>query len=596
MPVKSTQQRLFHILLFLFVLASPSVSLSAEMTPQDMQQLDPAEMVFSEGFGSKDFRFNDPACSAEYIKSRLGQPDEETDIWLNYNSRYGIDFLLAGPLGPIREIRLNKGFKGQLSSGITPLSKNDVFAIYGKPAAEESVQDLSSGNGNRILYKKDNQSKIRYRESRILFWFDGDRIDQIVLFPGPFVQHVRAHEETVRGSGSRKLERCLPPWSEADRFFARLRRMLENLVRVSVFLGTTVVSVIAFVFLSRLNDAKKGMPPLALIAAYVLIGLLSYYLIGSFVDMGRLHLLNGYAIALGVGLYFQNKADEFAVRKLSKNHLIASLLGLLLGVAFLYLVYLAYHFLVYIIPHVLSGFYRWPEPEGFLICGIIGTVNSIGFHWRLEKQRISHFWLKTALLIIMLLPFIFLAFEEDSLDGVLYALGMANHFWIFLLPVLVSLFAVNLSIAKGKNKVFTTAMAVLAGLLIWFAPMVAAFYIGENVRPAEAVTSLALGISFGLAIRIQHAFVRMFFRKESPSLLWVFPKALVGIIFLYAVYLVFFIGVVIITWPYFSGDFSEILAFFIVPLGLGVCGIVGVVNALTYSAFTRKGKKREISS
>jgi len=82
------------------------------------------------------------------------------------------------------EIRLNKGFKGKLASGISMSStKQDVFKIYGEPIFKEAIEDLSGHFTDRVLFKsKDGIAKIYYNDKGVLFWFMEDKINQIVVY------------------------------------------------------------------------------------------------------------------------------------------------------------------------------------------------------------------------------------------------------------------------------------------------------------------------------------------------------------------------------------------------------------------------------
>ena len=83
----------------------------------------------------------------------------------------------------IGEIRLNRGFRGKLNSGISLSSTmEDVFGVYGSPDSEKTVDDFQGHYGNRTLYKSGTRNKIFYNENGLLFWFNGDRINQIVAF------------------------------------------------------------------------------------------------------------------------------------------------------------------------------------------------------------------------------------------------------------------------------------------------------------------------------------------------------------------------------------------------------------------------------
>lgn len=57
----------------------------------------------------------------EQVKAKLGPPDEEEDGWLSYRDKYGLDFMFS-PSGVLLEIRMNPGFRGRLTSGISLVS------------------------------------------------------------------------------------------------------------------------------------------------------------------------------------------------------------------------------------------------------------------------------------------------------------------------------------------------------------------------------------------------------------------------------------------------------------------------------------------
>ncbi|MHC4532542.1 MAG: hypothetical protein ACYS6K_01190 [Planctomycetota bacterium] len=106
------------------------------------------------------------------------------DRWLSYKQTFGLDFWF-GNNGILSEIRLNPGFRGQLiGTGISlASSKRKVFVAYGEPLEEKEIDDLHRKNNHRVLYKKENISRIYYEDTSLIFWFNGDRINQIVTFP-----------------------------------------------------------------------------------------------------------------------------------------------------------------------------------------------------------------------------------------------------------------------------------------------------------------------------------------------------------------------------------------------------------------------------
>lgn len=153
-------------------------------------------VTVEEGVGFDDIIVGDIKCTGEFIKAKLGEPDKEVkdkkDWWINYRKKYGLDFWLNPQENTLYEIRLNKGFKGKLRSGISMSStKQDVFDIYGKPIRKEVVEDLHQRFDNRVLlfrkpawinrWRKPYYAKIHYNEEGLLFWFDGDAISQIVI-------------------------------------------------------------------------------------------------------------------------------------------------------------------------------------------------------------------------------------------------------------------------------------------------------------------------------------------------------------------------------------------------------------------------------
>ena len=125
----------------------------------------------------------DPRCTREFIISKLGPPQSERERWLSYGRQYGLDFWMSKDIEMIGEIRLNRGFRGKLNSGISLSSTmEDVFGVYGNPDSEKTVDDFQGHYGNRTLYKSGTRNKIFYNENGLLFWFNGDRINQIVAF------------------------------------------------------------------------------------------------------------------------------------------------------------------------------------------------------------------------------------------------------------------------------------------------------------------------------------------------------------------------------------------------------------------------------
>ena len=169
---------------------------SAEMAEEDWPDWDAAanshaHAVVEEGVGFDGIVAGQ--TTSEFIKSKLGEPYEErnsqkTGWWLDYRPRYGLDFWLKRQTGVLAEIRLNKGFEGRLRSGISMAStQQEVFQTYGQPRDVKTVVDLEKHFDNQILYRRLNvlgrlwDSKIFYRQRGLLFWFEGDKIKQIVI-------------------------------------------------------------------------------------------------------------------------------------------------------------------------------------------------------------------------------------------------------------------------------------------------------------------------------------------------------------------------------------------------------------------------------
>jgi bla regulator protein BlaR1 len=158
--------------------------------------IDYSSVTVKEGVGFDDILVGNPKCTGEFIKSKLGEPDEETknekDWWLVYHKTYGLDFWVNPKENVLIEIRLNKGFNGKLTSGISMSStKQEVFDAYGQPFNEEVAEDFDNRFDNQVLlfrkpawamrWRKPTIAKIYYNGEGLLFWFDGDTINQIVI-------------------------------------------------------------------------------------------------------------------------------------------------------------------------------------------------------------------------------------------------------------------------------------------------------------------------------------------------------------------------------------------------------------------------------
>ncbi len=148
------------------------------------KKVDYSAVTVKEGIGFDDIAVGNPDCRKEFVRSKLGTPDEEMGRWLSYKQTFGLDFWF-GNNGILSEIRLNPGFRGQLiGTGISlASSKREVFVAYGEPLEEKEIDDLHRKNHHRVLYKKENITRIYYEDTSLIFWFNGDRINQIVTFP-----------------------------------------------------------------------------------------------------------------------------------------------------------------------------------------------------------------------------------------------------------------------------------------------------------------------------------------------------------------------------------------------------------------------------
>ena len=153
------------------------------------KKLDYSSVTVEKGVGFDDIIVGDVNCTKEFVRSRLGKPDDDVKDtetngwWLNYRKKYGLDFWF-NKNNILKEIRLNKGFKGKLTTGISvSSSKEDVFERYGYPVSEKITDNLHRKNDDRVLYKKGQTSRIFYANNLLLFWFDGNRINQIVTYP-----------------------------------------------------------------------------------------------------------------------------------------------------------------------------------------------------------------------------------------------------------------------------------------------------------------------------------------------------------------------------------------------------------------------------
>ncbi len=166
----------FRMGVVILILALSSSNAAAVIT-------DTSNIIVREGVGFGDIILGNRRCTKEFIKSKLGPPDKEIKHWISYQSTTGLDFLMANRGDLLIEIRLNRGFRGKLSTNISLSSlMDDVFSVYGRPVAEEFVDNIQPCFDNRKLYRQGNIGKLFYNEYGLLFWFSGNRITQIVVF------------------------------------------------------------------------------------------------------------------------------------------------------------------------------------------------------------------------------------------------------------------------------------------------------------------------------------------------------------------------------------------------------------------------------
>ncbi len=139
--------------------------------------------------GAKDMSFLIPkraGVTRSFLKEKLGAPDLEYGHVLDYNRKYGFELVLAERDDMLSEIRINTDrFRGRLASGISLSSTaEDVYAAYGKPAAEKISQGLLSDDQplqSGTLYYNGNFSRIDYKEAGVSFFFLNDKIMQITI-------------------------------------------------------------------------------------------------------------------------------------------------------------------------------------------------------------------------------------------------------------------------------------------------------------------------------------------------------------------------------------------------------------------------------
>ena len=148
-----------------------------------------SDTIVNEGVGFEDFVVGDARCTKEFIISKLGTPQEDelggtvNGYFVNYRDEYGIDFWLSKD-NVLREIRLNRGFNGKLASGVSmSSSKSEVLNVYGLPLETKETDRLSRKNDDQVLYHSGKRSRIFYEKLGVLVWFEGNSVNQIVVFP-----------------------------------------------------------------------------------------------------------------------------------------------------------------------------------------------------------------------------------------------------------------------------------------------------------------------------------------------------------------------------------------------------------------------------
>jgi hypothetical protein len=122
-------------------------------------------------------------CTMDFIESKFGQAARKEERMLRYPAK-GVDFWFS-IRGILSEIHFNQGYQGQLKTGISLTSTmQDVFQTYGMPVKTLEAADLHRKNDERILYQKDDTSRIYYGRQGLIFWFRDGVVLQIVVFKG----------------------------------------------------------------------------------------------------------------------------------------------------------------------------------------------------------------------------------------------------------------------------------------------------------------------------------------------------------------------------------------------------------------------------
>lgn len=145
-------------------------------------------VTVTEGVGFDGITVGDPKCTPAFVQAILGEPDDKKDRWLSYRDTCGMDFYFR-PDQRLAEIRLNRGFRGRLNSGISMDSTmEDVFSVFGQPGARKTADTLNRKNKEGVLFTMNGHvrgkkvRRIYYGQQGMLFWFMGDKINQMVTF------------------------------------------------------------------------------------------------------------------------------------------------------------------------------------------------------------------------------------------------------------------------------------------------------------------------------------------------------------------------------------------------------------------------------
>jgi hypothetical protein len=180
---------LFIIVILIIIIGLFYISMNYENDEKGL-----GDNTIIEGKGLESIQIDD---SYSTITKRLGDPEGEvetdTTIWVKYNKKHKIDFLLAKNTETIIEIRFNEGYEGSLENGIKVGSSLDrvLNASGGTNRVVDANLTETAGSvfgSDKVLYNKTIDEKIisyKFIDSKkgILFWFNTDReVTQIVVF------------------------------------------------------------------------------------------------------------------------------------------------------------------------------------------------------------------------------------------------------------------------------------------------------------------------------------------------------------------------------------------------------------------------------